>query len=103
MITEKNIENHKWQPIEDWEVEDIWQQIGQIARSMRDYIKHEQANKQRGHKMTEKQWVECLKCDKQFEQPKNDVVCIYCNNQDREETIYIYPKMIKEENRKDTR
>ena len=39
------IENHKWQPIEDWEVEDIWQQIGQIARSMRDYIKHEQANK----------------------------------------------------------
>tara|TARA_B110000305_G_scaffold218982_1_gene259566 strand:- start:441 stop:602 length:162 start_codon:yes stop_codon:yes gene_type:complete len=53
--------------------------------------------------MTEKQWVECLKCDKQFEQPKNDVVCIYCNNQDREETIYIYPKMIKEENRKDTR
>jgi hypothetical protein len=39
------IENHKWQPIEDWEVKDIWQQIGQIARSMRDYIKHEQANK----------------------------------------------------------
>jgi len=45
--------------------------------------------------MTEKQWVECLKCDKQFEQPKNDVVCIYCNNQDREKTIYIYPEMIK--------
>ena len=37
------IENHKWQPIEYWEVRDIWQQIGQVARSMRDYIKHEQA------------------------------------------------------------
>jgi len=33
------IENHKWQPIEDWEIDDIWQQIGQIARSMRSYIK----------------------------------------------------------------
>ena len=36
------IENHKWQPIEYWEAKDIWQQIGQVARSMRDYIKHEQ-------------------------------------------------------------
>ena len=44
---------------------------------------------------SEKQWVECLKCDKQFEQTKNDTVCIYCNNQDREKTIYIYPEMIK--------
>jgi len=57
-------------------------------------------DKQKGHKMKEKQWVECLKCDKQFEQTKNDAVCIYCNNQDREKTIYIYPEMIKEENRK---
>jgi 3'-phosphoadenosine 5'-phosphosulfate sulfotransferase (PAPS reductase)/FAD synthetase len=37
------IENHKWQPIEDWEIDDIWQQIGQVARSMRSYI-----NKQKG-------------------------------------------------------
>ena len=36
------IENHKWQLVEDWEVRDIWQQIGQVARSMRNYIKHEQ-------------------------------------------------------------
>ena len=41
------IENHKWQFVEDWDVDDIWQQIGQVARSMRDYIKHEQANKQK--------------------------------------------------------
>ena len=32
------IENHKWQFVEDWDVDDIWQQIGQIARSMRSYI-----------------------------------------------------------------
>jgi len=44
--------------------------------------------------MKEKQWVECLKCDKQFEQPKNDEVCIYCNNQDRQETIYLSEEMI---------
>ena len=37
------IENHKWQPNEYWEAKDIRQQIGQVARSMRDYIKHEQA------------------------------------------------------------
>ena len=42
------IENHKWQLVEDWDIDDIWQQIGQIARSMRDYIKHEQASKQKG-------------------------------------------------------
>jgi predicted phosphoadenosine phosphosulfate sulfurtransferase len=41
------IENHKWQPIEDWEIDDIWQQIGQIARSMRSYIK-KQASEQKG-------------------------------------------------------
>ena len=39
------IENHKWQPIEDWEIDDIWQQIGQIARSMRSYI-NQQASEQ---------------------------------------------------------
>ena len=41
------IENHKWQLVEDWDVDDIWQQIGQIARSMRSYIE-EQARKQEG-------------------------------------------------------
>jgi len=41
------IENHKWQLIEDWEIDDIWQQIGQIARSMRSYIK-KQASEQKG-------------------------------------------------------
>tara|TARA_R110001583_G_scaffold88142_2_gene228926 strand:- start:24 stop:254 length:231 start_codon:yes stop_codon:yes gene_type:complete len=41
------IENHKWQPIEDWEIDDIWQQIGQIARSMRSYI-NQQASEQKG-------------------------------------------------------
>ena len=40
------IENHKWQLIEDWEIDDIWQQIGQIARSMRSYI-NEQAREQK--------------------------------------------------------
>jgi len=44
-----------------------------------------------------KQWVECLKCDKQFEQPKNDQVCIYCNNQDRQETIYLSEEMVNDE------
>tara|TARA_R100000664_G_C2701046_1_gene101343 strand:- start:255 stop:485 length:231 start_codon:yes stop_codon:yes gene_type:complete len=39
------IENHKWQFVEDWDVDDIWQQIGQIARSMRSYI-NEQAREQ---------------------------------------------------------
>ena len=39
------IENHKWQFVEDWDVDDIWQQIGQIARSMRRYI-NEQAKEQ---------------------------------------------------------
>ena len=39
------IENHKWQFVEDWDVDDIWQQIGQIARSMRSYI-NEQAKEQ---------------------------------------------------------
>ena len=41
------IENHKWQPIEDWEIDDIWQQIGKIARSMRSNIK-KQASEQKG-------------------------------------------------------
>ena len=45
----------------------------------------------------DKQWVECLKCDKQFEQPKNDEVCIYCNNQDRQETIYLSEEMVNDE------
>ena len=48
-------------------------------------------------KKQDKQWVECLKCDKQFEQPKNDQVCIYCNNQDRQETIYLYEGMVNDE------
>ena len=48
-------------------------------------------------KKQNKQWVECLKCDKQFEQPKNDEVCIYCNNQDRQETIYLSEEMVKDE------
>ena len=30
--------DHVWQPLEDWDVKDVWQQIGQIARSMRSYI-----------------------------------------------------------------
>ena len=41
------IKNYKWQLIEDWEIDDIWQQIGQIARSMRSYIK-KQASEQKG-------------------------------------------------------
>ena len=41
------IENHKWQLVEDWDVADIWQQIGQLARRMTSYIE-EQARKQEG-------------------------------------------------------
>jgi len=55
---------------------------------------HEAKKKQMS---SEKQWVECLKCDKQFEQPKNDEVCIYCNNQDRQETIYLSEEMVNDE------
>ena len=32
------VENHLWQHLEDWDVKDVWQQIGQVARSMRSYI-----------------------------------------------------------------
>ena len=48
-------------------------------------------------KKQNKQWVECLKCDKQFEQPKNDQVCIYCDNQDRQETIYLSKEMVNDD------
>ena len=37
------IENHKWQFVEDWDIDDIWQQIGQIARSMRSYINEQES------------------------------------------------------------
>ncbi len=37
------IENHKWQLVEDWDSDDIWQQIGQIARSMRSYINEQES------------------------------------------------------------
>ena len=63
-----------------------------------NYITQGQLNKLKKGKMSsEKQWVECLKCDKQFEQPQNDEVCIYCNNQDREETIYLSEEMVNDE------
>ena len=35
------LEEHKWQMVEDWSIDDLWQQIGQVARSMRDYINKE--------------------------------------------------------------